>query len=150
MILVDYQEKLEALGRFQIESETQIASYYNIRQELDKLGVQFRNYLTKSQYLIPFLQPGRLIKVSLTKSLLTLEKVQKKSDFSLKMPFQILFPCTLPIIYHWKVKIFLPEVIVMVIIAFSGKRIVTLPPRSFTLNLFVAFYLNIYIFFKIR
>lgn len=46
-----------------VENEVQIANYYNIRQELESLGAQFRMYITKPQYLIPFLQPGRLVKV---------------------------------------------------------------------------------------
>lgn len=62
---LEYKEKLEELQNIQIDCEGQIASYYNIRQQLDKLGVQFRNYITKPNYLIPFLQPGRLVKVSL-------------------------------------------------------------------------------------
>jgi ATP-dependent RNA helicase DOB1 len=61
---LEYKEKLEELQNIQIDCEGQIASYYNIRQQLDKLGVQFRNYITKPNYLIPFLQPGRLVKVS--------------------------------------------------------------------------------------
>ncbi|XP_044260284.1 exosome RNA helicase MTR4 [Tribolium madens] len=58
-----YKEKLEEYNNLQIECEPQIASYYTIRQELDKLGMQFRSYLTKPNYLIPFLQPGRLVKI---------------------------------------------------------------------------------------
>ncbi|XP_063928179.1 exosome RNA helicase MTR4 [Zophobas morio] len=60
-----YKGKLEQCNSFQIESEVQIASYYNIRQQLDRLGLQFRSYLTKSNYLIPFLQPGRLVKIKI-------------------------------------------------------------------------------------
>ncbi|XP_060529322.1 exosome RNA helicase MTR4 [Cylas formicarius] len=58
-----YNKKLEEYNSFQVENEGQIASYYNIRKELDALGTEFRVYLTKSQYLIPFMQPGRLIKI---------------------------------------------------------------------------------------
>jgi ATP-dependent RNA helicase DOB1 len=65
LCFLEYKEKLEELQNIQIDCEGQIASYYNIRQQLDKLGVQFRNYITKPNYLIPFLQPGRLVKVSL-------------------------------------------------------------------------------------
>ena len=61
---LDFSQKLDKFNAFDIECEDQIASYYNIRQELDALGIQFRTYLTKSEYLIPFLQPGRLLKVS--------------------------------------------------------------------------------------
>ncbi|CAH0555487.1 unnamed protein product [Brassicogethes aeneus] len=58
-----YVKKLEEYSGYQIESEDQVATYYDIRQQLDALGVQFRSYLTKSQYLIPFLQPGRMLKI---------------------------------------------------------------------------------------
>lgn len=61
---LDYEQKLQEYNNIQIEKEAEIANYYNIRQELEALGVQFRTYITKPQYLIPFLQPGRLIKVS--------------------------------------------------------------------------------------
>lgn len=47
-----------------VECEDEVGEYYKIRKELEFLGVQFRIYITKSQYLIPFLQPGRLLKVS--------------------------------------------------------------------------------------
>lgn len=50
-----------------IVKEQQIASYFLIRQQLEQLGKQFHTYLTKPQYIIPFLQPGRLVKVSYTK-----------------------------------------------------------------------------------
>ncbi|KAJ8973625.1 hypothetical protein NQ317_015326, partial [Molorchus minor] len=56
-------KKFEKYNSLDIKSEDQIASYYKIRRELDSLGVQFGSYLTKSEYLIPFLQPGRLLKI---------------------------------------------------------------------------------------
>ncbi|XP_030761641.1 exosome RNA helicase MTR4 [Sitophilus oryzae] len=58
-----YLEKLDELNSFDIQQEDQVAAYYDIRQELEALGVQFRTYLTKSNYIIPFMQPGRLIKL---------------------------------------------------------------------------------------
>lgn len=48
-----------------IPKESQLASYYNIRQQLQLLSTQFQSYLTKPEYLVPFLQPGRLVKVTL-------------------------------------------------------------------------------------
>lgn len=48
-----------------IPNETSISTYYNIRQELNNLGEAFRSFLTQPKYLLPFLQPGRLIKVFL-------------------------------------------------------------------------------------
>ncbi|XP_046629808.1 exosome RNA helicase MTR4 [Neodiprion virginianus] len=46
-----------------IDKVVQVSSYHQIRDQLDKLGNEFRMYLTKPEYLIPFLQPGRLVKV---------------------------------------------------------------------------------------
>ncbi|CAH2236387.1 jg10767 [Pararge aegeria aegeria] len=45
-----------------IEHEHSIASYCNVRSELDLLGSQFRSFITRPEYLKPFLQPGRLVK----------------------------------------------------------------------------------------
>lgn len=47
-----------------IEQEDSIASYCNIRAQLDMLGSQFRGFITRPEYLKPFLQPGRLVKVN--------------------------------------------------------------------------------------
>jgi len=47
----------------EIANEDQVASYYKIRQQLDNLGKQLLSYIQKPQYLLPFLQPGRLVKV---------------------------------------------------------------------------------------
>ncbi|CAB3240962.1 unnamed protein product [Arctia plantaginis] len=50
-----------------IEHEHSIASYCSIRSQLDLLGAQFRSFITKPEYLKPFLQPGRLVKVKTEK-----------------------------------------------------------------------------------
>uniref|UniRef100_A0A336LNC0 CSON004141 protein n=1 Tax=Culicoides sonorensis TaxID=179676 RepID=A0A336LNC0_CULSO len=57
------QELQKQVEDFKIEDETTIASYHHIRDQLDILGKQFRQWITKPQYLIPFLQPGRLVKI---------------------------------------------------------------------------------------
>ncbi|CAH1957673.1 unnamed protein product [Acanthoscelides obtectus] len=59
----DYMQKLEEYNNMEVKNEQEIATYYDIRQELDSLAVKFRTYITKPEYLIPFLQPGRLIKI---------------------------------------------------------------------------------------
>lgn len=46
-----------------IEKYDSISSYHSIREQLDRLSSEFRSYLTKPEYLLPFLQPGRLAKV---------------------------------------------------------------------------------------
>jgi len=47
----------------EIANEDEIASYYKIRQQLDNLNKQLLSYIQKPQHLLPFLQPGRLVKV---------------------------------------------------------------------------------------
>lgn len=46
-----------------VPKEAQVASYYRIRQQLEELGKQFHTFLTKPEYIMPFLQPGRMVKV---------------------------------------------------------------------------------------
>lgn len=59
-------KKLEvAYNEINIEKYNQISTYHDIREQLDRLSNDFRSYLTKPEYLLPFLQPGRLIKVRL-------------------------------------------------------------------------------------
>ncbi|XP_069684431.1 exosome RNA helicase MTR4 isoform X2 [Periplaneta americana] len=52
-----------ALDQIVVPRETQVASYYHIREQLALLSKQFQSYLTKPEYIVPFLQPGRLVKV---------------------------------------------------------------------------------------
>lgn len=57
------QKKQKEVDSFEIPNESNIATYYHIRDQLDKLGKEFRAFLTKPMHMIPFLQPGRMIKV---------------------------------------------------------------------------------------
>ncbi|XP_034939443.1 exosome RNA helicase MTR4 [Chelonus insularis] len=57
------KELQQSFDSIHIDNYDCIASYHEIRQQLDRLGVEYRNYLTKPEYLIPFLQPGRLVKI---------------------------------------------------------------------------------------
>ncbi|XP_044753460.1 exosome RNA helicase MTR4-like [Coccinella septempunctata] len=59
----EYERRLQEYNNFKIDNEEQIASYYDIRQQLDKLVIDFRKYLTNYESLLPFLQPGRLVKI---------------------------------------------------------------------------------------
>ncbi|KAL4716852.1 hypothetical protein ACJJTC_012663 [Scirpophaga incertulas] len=67
----DLIEKLKAKQKeydaLTVEHEHSIASYCSIRSQLDILGAQFRAFITQPQYLKPFLQPGRLVKVKTEK-----------------------------------------------------------------------------------
>ncbi|RDB20630.1 ATP-dependent RNA helicase mtr4 [Hypsizygus marmoreus] len=46
-----------------IPDEELVAAYYNFRQQLDEMGTAFRKVVTHPNHILPFLQPGRLIKV---------------------------------------------------------------------------------------
>uniref|UniRef100_A0A1B6MD42 Helicase ATP-binding domain-containing protein n=1 Tax=Graphocephala atropunctata TaxID=36148 RepID=A0A1B6MD42_9HEMI len=57
------QEQQQLHDSVVIPNENEIASYHHIRERLNDLSKQFQEYLTRPQFLIPFLQPGRLVKV---------------------------------------------------------------------------------------
>ncbi|XP_014098735.1 exosome RNA helicase MTR4 [Bactrocera oleae] len=57
------QNKQNELAKLKISEEHSVASYHHIREQLDSYGKQFKRWITKPEYLVPFLQPGRLIKV---------------------------------------------------------------------------------------
>jgi len=54
----------EDYAKLEVPNEDQVSTYFKIRQQLDNLGKELLSYIQKPQYLLPFLQPGRLIKVS--------------------------------------------------------------------------------------
>ncbi|XP_077296367.1 exosome RNA helicase Mtr4 [Arctopsyche grandis] len=56
-------DKQEECNKMIIKNERTVEAYHKIRQQLDTLGVQFRSFITMPQYLKPFLQPGRLVKI---------------------------------------------------------------------------------------
>ncbi|XP_062616496.1 exosome RNA helicase MTR4-like [Saccostrea cucullata] len=57
------KETEEKYKKLKVENEDSVAAYYKIRQQLDNLGKELRSYIQKPQYILPFLQPGRLIQV---------------------------------------------------------------------------------------
>lgn len=57
------EKKQKEYDNFEVPMESSIATYYHIRDQLDKLGKDFRSFLTSPKYLVPFLQSGRLVKV---------------------------------------------------------------------------------------
>jgi ATP-dependent RNA helicase DOB1 len=50
-----------------IPDEQLVAEYYEYRQQLDQMGQDFRDVITHPNYSLPFLQPGRLVKVKYQK-----------------------------------------------------------------------------------
>uniref|UniRef100_W5MVR7 Exosome RNA helicase MTR4 n=1 Tax=Lepisosteus oculatus TaxID=7918 RepID=W5MVR7_LEPOC len=62
--VVDKMKKLEGLyNEIEIPNEESVVTYYKIRQQLAKLGKEIEEYIHKPKYCLPFLQPGRLVKV---------------------------------------------------------------------------------------
>ncbi|KAG2466012.1 MTREX helicase, partial [Polypterus senegalus] len=53
----------EQYNAIEIPSEESVVTYYKIRQQLAKLGKEIEEYIHKPKYCLPFLQPGRLVKV---------------------------------------------------------------------------------------
>jgi ATP-dependent RNA helicase DOB1 len=46
-----------------IPDEESVAQYYEYRQQLDQMSNDFREVIHHPSYSLPFLQPGRLVKV---------------------------------------------------------------------------------------
>jgi ATP-dependent RNA helicase DOB1 len=57
------QQKQEEYENFVVPEEASIKSYHHIREQLDVLTKKYKSFYTNPQYLRPFLQPGRLIKI---------------------------------------------------------------------------------------
>lgn len=57
------QKKQKEVNAIKIPMESSIATYYHIRDQLDTLAKEFRAFITTPTYLVPFLQPGRMVKV---------------------------------------------------------------------------------------
>ncbi|XP_056322948.1 exosome RNA helicase MTR4 [Danio aesculapii] len=62
--VVDRMKKLEEeYNAIRIPKEESVVTYYKIRQQLAKLGKEIEEFIHKPRYCLPFLQPGRLVKV---------------------------------------------------------------------------------------
>lgn len=55
----------EQYHAIEIPNEESVATYFKIRQQLAKLGKEIQEFIHKPKYCLPFLQPGRLVKVGL-------------------------------------------------------------------------------------
>ena len=47
-----------------IEREPEVAAYWKLREQLDMLKKDFQKYITLPKYIVPFLNPGRVVHVS--------------------------------------------------------------------------------------
>ncbi|XP_026497864.2 exosome RNA helicase MTR4 [Vanessa tameamea] len=59
--------KQKQLDRVSVSDEQAVSAYCATRAQLELLGAQFRSFITRPDYLKPFLQPGRLVKVKTEK-----------------------------------------------------------------------------------
>lgn len=55
-----YEEQYHSI---EIPNEESVVTYFKIRQQLAKLGKEIQEFIHKPKYCLPFLQPGRLVKV---------------------------------------------------------------------------------------
>lgn len=53
----------EKRATYSIPDEKLVEEYYNYRQQLDQMGADLREVITHPAYSLPFLQPGRLVKI---------------------------------------------------------------------------------------
>ncbi|KAM4634304.1 exosome RNA helicase MTR4 [Polymixia lowei] len=62
--VVEKVKKLEEqYHAIEIPNEESVVTYFKIRQQLAKLGKEIQEFIHKPKYCLPFLQPGRLVKV---------------------------------------------------------------------------------------
>ncbi|XP_047122835.1 exosome RNA helicase MTR4 isoform X1 [Hydra vulgaris] len=62
--MIDKIKRLESKrDAIEIPNEDSVMSYYKIRQQLKKLSSEMLEYIHQPKYLLPFLQPGRLVHV---------------------------------------------------------------------------------------
>ena len=58
--LREEEEKKEAIV---VPDEEAVSEYWEYRRQLDEMSADFREVITHPNYCLPFLQPGRLLKV---------------------------------------------------------------------------------------
>lgn len=62
-LLAELHQAEDAKAAIKIEDEELVAEYYGFRQQLEQMNADFREVVTHPTYSIPFLKPGRLVKV---------------------------------------------------------------------------------------
>ncbi len=64
----------EEYNAIRIPNEESVVTYYKIRQQLAKLGKEIEEFIHKPRYCLPFLQPGRLVRVNVQRLFLCTQK----------------------------------------------------------------------------
>ncbi|KAI0366011.1 antiviral helicase [Pilatotrama ljubarskyi] len=63
VIEAELRQEEEKKAAIVVPDEELVASYYDYRQQLDQMAADFREVITHPNYSLPFLQPGRLVKI---------------------------------------------------------------------------------------
>jgi ATP-dependent RNA helicase DOB1 len=63
MDVIELIAEQEAQKNIQIPDEALVSQYYEYRQQLDTMASDFREIVTHPAYSLPFMRPGRLVKV---------------------------------------------------------------------------------------
>jgi hypothetical protein len=63
MFYVELHDQELARDAMVIPDEKEVAEYYAVRKQLDQMAADFREIITHPSYSLPFLQPGRLVKI---------------------------------------------------------------------------------------
>src|SRR5258708_40270006 len=63
MLFSELKREEEAKNSVMVPDEELVAQYYEYRQQLDQMSADFREVVHHPSYSLPFLQPGRLVKV---------------------------------------------------------------------------------------
>jgi ATP-dependent RNA helicase DOB1 len=50
-----------------IPDEERVAEYYEFRRQLEEMAEEYRDVISHPSYSLPFLQPGRLVKIEYEK-----------------------------------------------------------------------------------
>ena len=62
-LLKDLKDLEQGVAKIKVANEEEVASYYGLKRQLQRLSEDFRSWLVKPQYAVPFMQAGRLISV---------------------------------------------------------------------------------------
>lgn len=59
----DLEELMQKKKEIVVQDETQIAEYHLVKQQLEKCKEDYRKVLNHQSYALPFMQPGRLVRI---------------------------------------------------------------------------------------
>jgi ATP-dependent RNA helicase DOB1 len=65
-LILFFKELMDAEAAYKemiVPREEEVASYYDLRKQLNIFAEDFRSFITRPVYVVPFLQPGRLVYV---------------------------------------------------------------------------------------